>query len=290
MTALPHFYSSGMGGVAVINVFDKDAAQPIKTADSKHPHWAEIIALVEQGDESVFELFDVARGVMHKFHQVTDRVSWDGTNVLWDGDPVHSVLSDQLSRAIQDGDTRNYSALAKFWEKLESNPNAHSREQAYDFLAAHAFQITEDGDVVGFKGVTDNGDGTYSSWAASRVAGKPAAYVNGEALPPLVRVTQRVGDTVTMPRSEVVHDPNQACERGLHVATRDYAASYGVVMEVHLNPRDICSVPSDAGGDKVRACRYVVAGVAQDESVYASPVLRKDTVTAGWQGDVGYRV
>lgn len=294
--AIAHHLSLG-GLVDTITVYDPNRPDALLTADSKHPHWNDILNGVRNNDESVFDLFDVAGGVMRRFQQVTDRVSWDGTNVLWDGDPVHSVLSEQLSRAIQDGNSDNYEALAKFWEKLESNPNAHSREQAYDFLAAHAFQITPEGDVVGYKGVSrgytaDDGTEVYRSGWSSQAEGVPSGYVNGIAIPPMSTIPQAIGDVVSMPRSEVVHDPRQACRRGLHVATRSYAEGYGrdgLVLEVHTNPRDICSVPTDGGGEKVRVCRYKVARVAV-ENYGDSPVLRNDEAQHAWAGDVGYKV
>jgi hypothetical protein len=95
-----------------------------------------------------------------------------------------------------------------------------------------------------------------------------------------------------MPRSEVVHDPSQACERGLHVSTRSYAEGYarsGALLEVHVNPRDIVSVPTDGGGEKVRVCRYKIARVALD-AYDERPVLRDDVPENVWAGDVGYRV
>lgn len=291
MTALPYFLTQG-GSVEIITVFNEDQADAIFQADSKHPHWNDILRGVRAGDKEVFELFDVAGGVMKRFQQVTDRVSWDGSNVLWDGDPIHNVLSEQLGRAIQDGNSDNYLALAKFWEKLESNPSKHSREQAYDFLAAHQFQITPEGDVVGYKGCHRDEAGEFVSGWASKVAGKPSAYVNGKAIPERSKVPNKVGTVVTMPRSEVVHDPTRACERGLHVSTRSYAESYahnGALLEVHVNPRDIVSVPTDGGGAKVRVCRYKVARVALD-SYGNSPVLRNEPVSNAWAGDVGYRV
>lgn len=276
-------------GVATLTAFNANAAEPIFMADAKHPHWDAILEGLQAGDDAVWSLFDVASGIMAQFEQITDRVSWNGSSVLWDGDPIHSILTDQLSRAIEDGNPENYTALAKFWEKLESNPNEHSREQAYDFLATHAFQITPEGDVVGYKGVARSGnkDEYYSGWA-SKVPGKPSAFVNGVAVPPLSYVPQKVSDVVTMPRSEVVHDPALACERGLHVATRSYAEGYGIVLEVHVNPRDIVSVPTDGGGQKVRVCRYVVARVAT-ESTPTGPVLRESHDNV-WAGDVGYVV
>lgn len=282
--AFPASLTTNGNGVSVVTAFNVESDTPVYVADSRHPAWDDILEGLTSGDPKVWDLFDVAGGMMNKFRQVTDRVSWDGEQVLWDGDPIHTVLSEQLSRALEDGNPDNYVALANFWEKLESNPNEHSRQQAYEFLATHEFQITPDGDVVGYKGVTENADGSYSSVASSRVADKPSAYVNGKALPPLSRVTQNLGDLVTMPRSEVAHNPHLFCNRGLHVATRDYASSYGTVLEVHVNPRDICSVPNDARGEKVRVNRYKVARVAVEP--HGGPVLRQDDNV--WVGDVGY--
>lgn len=275
-------------GKASVTAFNALSSDPIYMADEYHPHWEEILEGLRVGDPEVWDLFDVASGVMARFQEVTDRVSYNGSDVLFDGDPIHSVLSEQLRRAIEDGNSDNYTALAKFWEKLESNPNDHSRAQAYEFLATHAFQITPDGDVVGYKGVRDNGNGSYSSTAKSMVHGKPSAFVNGKPEPELSYVTQKVGDVVSMPRSEVMHDPARSCERGLHVATHDYAQSYGTVMEVHVNPRDIVSVPTVDRGEKVRVSKYKVARIA-GQAPNQGPVLRDETKTTRWVPDVGYR-
>lgn len=288
----PAVLNEGDSGTrAVLTAFNPESSTPVYIADEYHPHWSAILAGLRSGDPRVWALFDVATAVMSHFEAITDRVSYDGHNVLWDGDPVHSVLAEQLERAIRDGNPDNYRALALFWEKLESNPSDHSRKQAYDWLAAHKFQITPEGDIVGFKGVHRVGDDTYTSTARSQVRGKPSAYVNGKPQPELEVVTQKIGDIVTMPRSEVVHDPRESCRRGLHVATRGYAKSFGVaILEVHVNPRDIVSVPTDGSGEKVRACRYEVARVAVSESVMGTaPVLRENSQNV-WAGDVGYVV
>lgn len=275
-------------GLETITAFNAEAEDPVFVANSTHPRFKEIVSGLENGDPNVWELFDVAGGVMRRMHQVTDRVSWNGSEVLFDGDPIHTVLADQLGRVIESGNTDNYVALAKFWEKLESNPEPHSREQAYEFLAAHQFQITKDGDVVGYKGVSsDEGQGYLSSFSSS-VEGKPSGYVNGNPVPQRSRIPQRVGDVVTMPRSEVAHDPSVACSRGLHVATRNYAQGYGnVVLEVHVNPMDIVSVPNDARGEKVRVCRYKVARVSQNNEDVTGPVLEQSGEDV-WVGGVGY--
>jgi len=287
MTNIPHYRSSGANGVDTVVAFNPNNYKPVVEADSNHPHWSAIIAGLEAGDESVFDLFDVAGGVMSRLRTITDRVSYDGTNILWDGDPVHSVIAEQVKRALEAGES-NYEALAKFWEKLESNPSDHSKTQAYDWLACHDFKITPEGDVVGYKGVHRVGStDEFRSWGTSKVKGKPSAFVDGVAQPELSAVTQKVGSVVTMPRAEVKADPSQSCERGLHVATFSYATSYGnTILEVHVNPRDIVSVPTDASGAKVRVCKYTVAGIRTEEAKGASPVLNDEQ--PAWAGDVGY--
>jgi len=121
---------SQTNGIAAVTAFNAESENPVYMADERHPHWKSILRGLEDGDPNVWELFDVAKGVMSRFNQVTDRVSYNGKDILWDGDPIHTVLTDQLKRALEDGNEDNYRALALFWEKLESNPNEHSREQA----------------------------------------------------------------------------------------------------------------------------------------------------------------
>lgn len=289
--AFPAVLNDG-GTIAVVTAFNPDdPSNPVYVADENHPNFEDILEGLEDGDPNVWSLFDVATGLNRKFQSVTDRVTFDGDNIYWDGDVVHTVLAEQLVRSLENGTIgADAVALARFWEKLEANPNEHSRTQSYDWLAAHNFQITPDGDVVGFKGVYDEGNGVYRSWHASTVTGKPSGFVNDEPQPERDYVRQSVGDVVTMPRSEVSHNPHEACMRGLHVATRDYGSSYGnTLLEVHVNPRDIVSVPTDASGDKVRVCRYKVARIAVSaEQMGEAPVLREDSNV--WAGDVGYRV
>ena len=291
--AFPAVLTQG-GSVDTLTAFNFESDKPVYTTNSRHPNWNAILDGLRTGDPTVWEKFNVAKGIMAHFEQVTDRISWDGENVLWDGDPFVKPVAEHLSRCIQDGDSENYTAFAKFVEKLETNPNDHSREQTYDFLASHSFQITGEGDVVGYKGVqyTDQ-EGVFRSGRRSEAAGKPSAFVNGVALPELSYVTQRVGDVVSLPRSEVVHDPSKACERGLHVSTRTYAKSWannGVVLEIHANPRDFVSVPDGARGEKVRVHRYTVARVSESENTAANPVVnvRRETRYT-WTPDVSYR-
>jgi hypothetical protein len=277
----------GLNGITTLTALNLDDDEPVKTTTSLNPSYDDIVRLLDAGDDSVWSLFDTAGAIAAKFRSITDRVSYDGKNILFDGDVEHSALSKQILRALESGE-QDYVALAKFREKLAQNPVAHSREQAYNWLASHDFKITPEGDIVAYKGVyaTDTPGVFRSSWASIHVD-KPSAYVNGTALPAREHVRQEVGDVVSMPRSEVVHDPNVSCDRGLHVGTFSYAASFGDArLEVHVNPRDFVSVPNGEG-EKGRVCRYYVASVAQFERGGKSPVLSGASAPS-WN-DVGYR-
>lgn len=278
---------SGGSGKQVVTAFNQDSNNPVYIADEFHPAFDQILEGLRTGDPNVWSLFEVGEGLVSKFKVVTERVSWNGHEVLWDGTPIHSVLAKQLERALKEGDERNYTAIAKFWEKLESNPDNNSRNQAYEFLACHQFQITDDGDVVGYKGVRDTGKGIYTSTWSSQVEGVPSGFVNGTPIPPLSTIPQKIGDVVTMPREQVSNDPNVLCSRGLHVSTQDYASSYGSkVLLVTFSPANICSVPNDAQGEKVRVWKYKVKGLVPENNS-GSVVLREEAAPQRWSG-VGY--
>lgn len=278
---------SGGNGKQVVTAFNANSSAPIYVADEFHPAFEDILKGLRAGDPNVWSLFEVGKGVVSKFRSVTERVSWNGSEVLWDGSPIHTALSEQLSRALREGDERNYTAMARFWEKLEANPDENSRKQAYDFLACHEFQITEDGDVVGYKGVRDaQEDGVYYSTWASQVPDVPSGFVNGAPIAPLSQIPQKIGDVVTMPREQVSNDPYVLCSRGLHVSTHDYASSYGnKVMLVTFSPANICAVPNDAQGEKVRVWKYKVKGLATERN--SDSVVLREEAEARWTG-VGY--
>lgn len=234
-----------------IVVFNPDLDPPIFEADSNHPHWQTILVGLEHNDPSIFELFDVQGGMVKRLKALSDRVEYDGTNILFDGDVINSALSDQILRFIKQG-VGDYAPLVRFWEKLASNPNEHSREQLYRWLKTHNFTITNDGDIVGYKGVKIVDEDSYVSVNAGK------ATVNGKAVSG--QIPNNPGSIITMPRSEVQHDPAVGCHTGLHVGTWDYANSFtrGAVLEVHVNPRDVVSVPTDCSDAKMRCCKYKI--------------------------------
>lgn len=279
------------GAVATLVAFNPEAREPVFMANGLHPNFEAIKAGLDAGDPNVWNLFNIVDAVMSRFVAISERYAWNGRDILFDGDPIEGPLSDLLTRCLETGDIENLTAVAKFGENLAQNPNEHSREQAFGWLARYQFQITSEGYVVGYKGLhVGQEDGIYFSTWASKVEGVPSGFVNGIPVEPLSQIPQRVGDCVTLPRSEVKHNPNVLCDRGLHVSTENYARGYGGIVGVVLvNPRDIVSVPGH--GEKMRTCGYTLVSVdaASVPAAASAPVLSGAAVS-GWQGDVGYRV
>lgn len=242
------------GGVDNVVAYNPNSSAPLHQADSTHPNWQAILDGLMNNDESVFELFNPAAAVSTKMRVLSERVSFDGANIRFDGDAVTGPLADHLRRCIEAGN-QDYRPVVSFWEKVAANPDERSREQLFSWLQSHEFSITDEGDIVGYKGVTwVNGDYHSQSSGTALVDG-----VRHEG-----RIPNRIGSVVTMPRSEVANDPSAPCSVGLHVGDWSFAKDFAqhAVLEVHVNPRDVVSIPADSGARKMRCCRYTVVGLA----------------------------
>lgn len=228
------------------------------SAANTHPNFKEIIRLAAEGDTSVKDLFDVSVAVARKFEQLSERVSVHSGRVYFDNEEVDSALTRQIVKFLEAG-VQDFRPLVNFYEKLAQNPNEDSRIQLYSWLNAHNFTITPEGDLLGYKGVRKNDDGSYESVNHGR------AIVNGEEVNGAI--PNNIGYVVTMPRGDVQFNPSVGCSTGLHVGTWNYANSWaqGAVLEVAVNPRDVVSVPTDCGAQKLRTCRYVVTGVTEQD-------------------------
>lgn len=245
-------------------------------AANDHPNYEEIIEKARERDASVVDLFDLSIAVKAKFEQVSDRLAIRNGVIYFDGDAQDNVLANQIV-AFHKAGVDNWKPLVAFYEKLAANPNEHSREQLYRWLTANGevFTITDEGDIVGYKGVQQL-NGKYVS-INTGYAIVDDEEVNGH-------VPNEIGSVISMPRSMVQHDPTVGCSNGLHVGTYDYARSWGsIVLEVHVNPRDVVSVPTECGSAKLRSCRYTVVGVVEEK--YEAPVVSTVVVDYEEQDD-----
>ncbi len=243
------------------------------TAHSSHPNFGKILEAVLEGsdDDTLAGLFDAAKLVAAKFESLSERVSVANGRLYLDGDEVNNALTTQVLRFIDEG-VDDWKPLVKFFENVQSNPNEHSRDQLFRWLDRRDFSITDDGLIVGYKGVTND----LNSIKSGR------ATVNGVEF--VGQIPNTVGAVVEMPRSEVHHEPGVGCSTGLHVGTYDYANGFsnGKLLEVHVNPRDVVSVPTDSGDAKMRVCRYVVVSEFNSDKPYSSAVIYRDVDDDYW--------
>lgn len=253
------------------------ASGAMRVAHSTHPYFEQIVAGARAGDESIVELFDLAEAAASRFDRLSERVSVANGTIYLDGEPIDNALTEQVLRFIEAG-LDDWKPLVAFFENVQANTNEHSREQLYTWLANEDFTITDDGMIVGYKGVRKTDDGLVSINSGRAIVN--GVVHNGN-------IPQPFGGIVEMPRSEVQHDPSVGCHRGLHVGTYAYANGFaqGALLEVHVNPRDVVSVPTDCSWAKMRVCRYSIVKLI--DAPYTAPVVYADNGGDGW-GDGEY--
>lgn len=224
-------------------------------AHESNPYFDKIVAGIRAGDDDVLDLIDLAVAAARKFERLSERVTVSNGRVYLDGDEIDNLLTKQIVKFIVDG-VDDWEPLVKFFEKVAQNPSENSRKQLYTFINKNDLSLTPDGDLVAYKGVKwDAADKVHRSTTAGQ------AIVNGETYEGCI--PNPIGGLVEMPRSEVRDNPHDHCSVGLHIATYDFAKSYGdTMLEVIVNPRDVVSVPHDSS-QKVRCCRYYISKVIE---------------------------
>lgn len=254
MSGLTYNIVKSPEGAATVSVFYE--GRPYITTN-ENPRFDEIVRRVKENDVTVVDLFDYSRKVRREFQRLSERVTVRGGKVLIDGGEVNEAISNKIIAFIEEG-VDDWKPLVAFLEKVEQNPSKHSRDQLYDFLMNNHFSITENGDIIGYKGMVEE-NGLFRSTHN----GTTPVSVNDEE-PKEGYVWQAPGDLVEMARDLVDDNSGAACSTGLHVSNFDYAKSYGTVMAVLFNPRDAVSVPNDSSFQKVRVCRYRNVGVVTE--------------------------
>lgn len=238
------------------------------STDSNNRHFNTIVEKLENDDaDGLEELFDVSLAVAKHFEPISERVKVAHGRVYFDNDEVDGPLAKHVSRLVEQGRLGDAKAVVSFWENVASNPNEHSRENLLRWLKSEDFSITHDGLIIGYKMLNSD----FTSWHAG------PAIVNN--VPFNGHVPNKPGSVIEMARADVEHNPARACSHGLHVGTYAYTQEFAgwnnlkTVVVVHVNPRDVVSVPTDAGGSKMRVSRYVVVEEYTGEGPYAAAVV-----------------
>lgn len=221
-------------------------------ADHTHPNFDVIKEKVEKNDETdLARVFDPTVEIARKFEQVTNIISVAGGNVFAHGARIDGAYADLLVEYLDsDASIEECTALALFLDKTHSNIDEHTRNQLDRWMnSGEGFTIDGNGDIRGYRGLL--GDFTSKHAGPGIVNG---VHVNGH-------LDNSPGNVLEMERAKVTNDPRVSCAVGLHVGTFSYAKSWaggGKIVEVVVDPRNVVSVPTDAGDRKMRVSKYTV--------------------------------
>jgi hypothetical protein len=157
--------------------------------------------------------------------------------VTYDGQPIHSVLSQKILDMFEQGFDIN--PLTNFMQNLYTNPSKRAVDELYGFLESGNMPITEDGYFLAYKKVREDYTDVHSG-----------------------KFDNSVGKVVSMPRNQVDDNKDNTCSAGLHFCSFDYLKSFGGsrIMILKINPADVVSIPSDHQQQKGRTWRYTVIG------------------------------
>jgi hypothetical protein len=156
--------------------------------------------------------------------------------VYFDGYVIQNALTQRMLQVQQQGFKMD--SWIKFAAKLYSNPRKEAIEEIYLWLEESDLPITDDGDFLAYKRVTQNFKDVHTQ-----------TFDNSP------------GAVVEMPREAV--DPVRAnlCSTGLHFCSQSYLPHFapgGKVVLVKINPADVVSIPEDYSNAKGRTWRYEV--------------------------------
>ena len=249
----------------------------------------EISILVNEGKEAeLIKKFKSIKDIAEKFSDKVIKVDQTGQAYLKDS--KIAIPKGIIKKLVElDKDKQDFLPLIRFWRKLQMNPSRNSRDQLYGFMIANHIPLTEQGDIVVEKGVSQ------------KRGGVPGELIDGHS----GTVDNSVGSEVEMPRGKVVDDPQRTCSTGLHVAAPDFVRNHWnqpIIIECVVNPKDVVSVPVDYNNTKMRVCRYKVMGYSSKTKPRANQVVQlsdfilipdgptlqalKDGVTGGKQHSV----
>lgn len=244
-----------------------------ETIPETHVSFKAIIEKLLSGkatDEEIRELTGVLKTVAKKMSALSERVSIDGKDVYFDGDPLRGEIADVIKKMFEEGRSLDFKPLVNFLEKAATNPSLKSIDDLYRWISKGDLVIDPDGDIVAYKAVRVDENGISTS------IHQGPAFVNGEAFDG--HVPNKPGTVISMARSLVVDNPHIGCSVGLHAGTYQYArtfqswnSSYTTrLILVKINPRDVVSVPHDESNQKMRVARYTV--LTEIEERLASPI------------------
>lgn len=235
--------------------------------DHTHKDYDALVECVKVGDaESFTEIFCVGTSIQDWSE---GNFSFrDGYLYYGQDEQIASQPTERIIEMIKNG--WDAQPMLRYLDNLYANVSQRAVQESYSWSMHKGLPITEDGCMVGYKGVAVySGEDRKDKLGRDLRAGSLVDKYTGHSF------RNNPGDTNKMPRRQVCDDHTNGCSSGLHIGTYEYACNWagsgGSVVLVKFSPADIVSVPSDCSFQKIRVSEYTVLEIARgiiEDSVY----------------------
>jgi len=228
--------------------------------DAGHCEYSGLVDAVRDGDsESFLNLIEMGT-VVEEWSEGSFEMR-DGF-LYFEDEVVANQPTERILNMIKSG--WDHKPMLAYLERLYNNVSNRAVQESYTWCSHKGLPITEDGMLVGYKGVAVyDGEDTVDKMGNTLQSGDYVDKYTGKTF------RNNLMDNPSMNRRKVSDDCTQGCAAGLHVGTYDYADSWagngGVVVLVKFDPANIVSVPTDCDQQKMRVTEYTVIGVAREQ-------------------------
>lgn len=216
-----------------------------RSVDKSFPSFSALkTSLIEEGfEESILSsAYDAMcmKQVLETFSEGNITVDHENSVMKYGSFEIKHSLVDRVFGMLDNMKDAKSTVLpmVRFLDKLMENPDDRIVEQLYPFMEHNDIVISEEGDIIAYRSITRDWKDHHTK-----------------------SISNKIGEVVKMPRSMVNDDANVTCSTGLHVAAYDYASSFGGanrLVKVKVHPKNICSVPVDYNGQKMRCCEFEI--------------------------------
>lgn len=204
-------------------------------------------------------LHDIGADINSRLREVSSRFSYAEGTLRFDGDIIDRTLTRVIIDRMKAGDD-DWASYARFMLRLAQNPSRESRNALYRWIGKRHLTITEEGYVVGYKGVRNDGTSIHSGKGTVHRLGEDGRVLTESF--DHAHLPNEPGSWVEFPRNEVDPDPESSCSLGLHVGSREYAQDFGErLLTVVVDPAAVVMVPRDSDGQKMRVWQYMVTDI-----------------------------
>jgi len=230
------------------------SAGQVMTVARDNPNWKKIEAAVTLGDEqTLIKLISIKESIRSFGDGVKGRgdITIKNDTIFYRGEKLFGEDVNRIISYLKDGLPQE--SMIRFLEAKLLNPSPESVASLYLFLENRGMPLTDNGTVLGYKGVESD---FYSKNTGEEPLIEGIRDDRG-------KIRNQIGDVVWMDRRYVCADNSQACAGGLHIGSKDYATGWadsnGHVMVVEFSPEHVVSVPTSEH-EKLRVHKYRVVG------------------------------